>query len=144
GVKPVDDPAEAACAEILITITSAREPVLRGEWIQPGAHLNAAGGNSILRREFDQVALSRADLVVVDSIDQARIEAGELVSAVEKGLLSWERMIELRHVVAGDHPGRRDSGQITLFKSLGLAIEDIATAAVVYQAARQQQRGREI
>jgi len=144
GVEPVDDPVEAACAEILITITSAREPVLRGDWLRPGTHLNAAGGNSILRREFDDHTITRADLLFVDSTDQARIEAGELVTAVEKGLLNWERVVELGRVVAGDHPGRRDSAQITIFKSLGLAIEDVATAAIVYQAALQQQRGREI
>lgn len=143
-VVPVATPAEAAVADILITITSAREPVLRGEWLSPGVHLNAAGGNSILRREFDDEVLRRADLLTVDSIDQARLEAGELVTAVEKGLLGWERLVELRQVVAGHHPGRTDASRITLFKSLGLAIEDIATAALVYQAALQEQRGRKI
>ena len=144
SIEPVAEPAEAAAADILITITSAREPVLRGEWLRPGTHLNAAGGNSILRREFDDETTTRADLIVVDSLDQARIEAGELISAVEKGFLNWERLVELRHIAAGERVGRRQPAQITLFKSLGLAIEDIATAALVYTAARQQQRGREI
>lgn len=144
SLEPVAHPEEAAAAEILITITSAREPVLRGEWMQPGAHLNAAGGNSILRREFDETALERATLLTVDSLDQARAEAGELVTAVEKGLLNWERLIELRRIVAGEHPGRRGADEITIFKSLGLAIEDIATAALLYGVARQQKRGREI
>jgi len=143
-IEPVARPEEAAAAEILITITTAREPVLRGEWLRPGAHLNAAGGNSILRREFDEAAIERAELLTVDSLEQARCEAGELVTAVEKGLLNWENLVELRRVVAGEHPGRRRPDGITIFKSLGLAIEDIATAARVYEAARQQQRGREI
>ena len=142
-IVPVDRPEAAAEADIIVTITNSREPVLRGEWLRPGAHLNAAGGNSILRREFDDEVLKRASLVAVDSLDQARIEAGELVSAVEKGIINWERIVELRHLVAGRYPGRQTANEITLFKSLGLAIEDIAAAAVVYQAAREQQRGRE-
>lgn len=142
-ITPVDRPEAAAEADIIVTITNSREPVLRGEWLRPGAHLNAAGGNSILRREFDDEVLKRASLVTVDSLDQARIEAGELVSAAEKGIVNWERIVELRHLVAGRYPGRQNPDEITLFKSLGLAIEDIAAAAVVYQAAREQQRGRE-
>ncbi len=143
-ILPVANPEEAAAAEILITITTSREPVMRGEWLRPGTHLNAAGGNSILRREFDERVIERATLLTVDSIDQARLEAGELVTAVEKGLLNWERLVELRSVVGRDHPGRQNAGEITIFKSLGLAIEDIATAALVYEAACQQKRGREI
>jgi len=80
----------------------------------------------------------------VDSIDQARIEAGELVSAVEKGLLSWERVRELRQVVNGELTARRDDQDITLFKSLGIAIEDIAVAAIVYERARERGLGKEI
>jgi alanine dehydrogenase len=144
SIEPVAHPEEAAAASIIITITTAREPVLRGEWIQAGAHLNAAGGNSLLRREFDDRAIERSSLLTVDSLDQARLEAGELVTAVEKGLLNWERVVELRQIVAGEHSGRRNGDEITIFKSLGLAIEDIATAALVYEVARQQQRGREI
>ena len=144
SIQPAAQPEDVAAADILITITTAREPVLRGEWIQPGAHLNAAGGNSILRREFDELAIQRATLLTVDSLEQARLEAGELITAVERGSLNWEQLVELRQIVAGDHPGRQSSNEITIFKSLGLAIEDIATAALVYEAARQQQRGREI
>jgi len=141
---PVDRPeAVAAGAEILITITSAREPVLRGEWVEPGTHLNAAGGNSILRREFDDSVARRASLLVVDSVEQARLEAGELIQAVEKGIFPWERVLELRQLVAGHHPGRQSSAEMTVFKSLGLAIEDVATAVVVVKAAREQQRGKE-
>lgn len=142
-IAPAGSPEEAAGAEILITITSAREPVVSGSWITPGTHLNAAGGNSLLRREFDDEALRRAAVVAVDSLDQARIESGELVSAVEKGIITWERLVELRRIVAGEGPARVDSDEITIFKSLGLAIEDIATAAAVCRAAREVNRGRE-
>ncbi|MBK8313336.1 MAG: ornithine cyclodeaminase family protein [Acidobacteria bacterium] len=141
---PVANPEEAAAADILITITSSREPVLLGEWLKPGAHINAAGGNSILRREIDDQAIIRSSLVTVDSIDQAKIEAGEFVSAVEKGLLIWERVRELKYVVSGDMQGRTSNQDITLFKSLGIAIEDITTAGVLYRKAVEQKKGREL
>ncbi len=143
-IVAVDQPEAAAEAEILITITSSREPVLFGKWIQPGSHVNAAGGNSLYRREFDEEAVSRASLIAVDSLEQSRTEAGELVMAVEKGLLTWETVRELRYIVNGDMPGRKTEQEITIFKSLGIAIEDIAAAAVVYQKAKAQQAGREI
>lgn len=142
-IRPASGPEEAAQSDILITITSSREPVLLGEWIRPGTHINAAGGNSILRRELDDEALAKSSLLAVDSIDQARIEAGELVGAVERGLLRWERVRELKYIVNGDMPGRTGDEQITLFKSLGIAIEDLTTAAVVYRKALEGKRGRE-
>jgi ornithine cyclodeaminase/alanine dehydrogenase-like protein (mu-crystallin family) len=143
NIHPVESPEVAADADVLITITSSREPVVEGAWLKPGAHINAAGGNSILRREFDDKTIARAALLTVDSLDQAKIESGEFVMAVEKGLLTWERVKELRHIVAGQMQGRTSDKQITLFKSLGIAIEDIAAAAVIYQKAKEQNRGRE-
>lgn len=142
-IRPVDQPQAAAEAEILITITSSREPVLLGEWLWPGAHINAAGGNSVLRAELDDKAIRRSTFIAVDSLEQARMESGEFVNAVEKGLLVWERVQELRHVVSGALPGRASNDDITLFKSLGIAIEDVAAAAVIYKKAKEQQAGRE-
>jgi ornithine cyclodeaminase/alanine dehydrogenase-like protein (mu-crystallin family) len=144
AIHPASQPAEAATADIIITITSSREPVLEGAWLKPGAHLNAAGSNSLLRREFDDEAIKRAETIIVDSLEQARLEAGELVNAVEKGVLTWERTRELRAVVSGEVKGRKSDDQITLFKSLGLAIEDIATAAIIYERARERGLGKEI
>ncbi|MGE0104102.1 MAG: ornithine cyclodeaminase family protein [Blastocatellales bacterium] len=144
NIKPSARPEEAAAADILITITSSREPVLEGAWIRPGAHVNAAGGNSVLRRELDDEALVRASLVAVDSLEQSRIEAGELIAAVEKGLITWESIWELRYIVAGEMPGRRTDDEITIFKSLGIAIEDIAAASVVYRKATERQAGRKL
>ncbi|MDX2043696.1 MAG: ornithine cyclodeaminase family protein [Acidobacteriota bacterium] len=143
-IQQVETPEAAADTEIVITITSSREPVVLGEWLKPGVHINAAGGNSILRREVDDKAIQRADFIAADSLDQAKLESGEFVTAVEKGLLTWERVKELRYVVSGQMRGRENSEQITLFKSLGLAIEDVAAAAVVYQKAKEQQAGKEI
>lgn len=142
-IRPVDQPQAAAEAEILVTITSSREPVLLGEWLRPGAHINAAGGNSVLRAELDDKAIRRSTFIAVDSLEQARMESGEFVNAVEKGLLVWERVQELRHVVSGALPGRASNDDITLFKSLGIAIEDVAAAAVIYKKAKEQQAGRE-
>jgi ornithine cyclodeaminase/alanine dehydrogenase-like protein (mu-crystallin family) len=142
-IAPVEKPEDAANADILITITNSREPALQGAWLRPGAHINAAGGNSILRREIDDEAIKRSSFIAVDSIDQAKIEAGEFVTAVEKGLLTWERVKELRNVVIGEMRGRTGEDQITLFKSLGIAIEDVATAAVIYRKAKEQNVGKE-
>ncbi|MDQ3012123.1 MAG: ornithine cyclodeaminase family protein [Acidobacteriota bacterium] len=142
-IHPVENPEAAADADVLITITSSREPVLEGAWLKPGTHINAAGGNSILRREVDDEAIRRAALLTVDSLEQAKMESGEFVIAVEKGLLAWESVKELRYIVGGQMPGRANDEQITLFKSLGIAIEDIAAAAVVYRKAKEQNRGRE-
>ncbi len=144
NIHPVDTPEAAADTDIIVTITSSREPVVLGEWLKPGTHINAAGGNSILRREFDDETIKRAGFLAVDSLDQAKLESGEFVTAVEKGLLVWERVKELRYVVAGKLQGRTDQEQITLFKSLGIAIEDVAAAAVVYQKAKEQNVGKEI
>ncbi len=144
NITPVAEPEMAADADILITITSSREPVLKGAWIQAGTHINAAGGNSILRSEVDDEVIKRANFIAVDSKDQARLEAGELVFPVEKGLLNWERVQEVCHVVNGAVQGRKNPADITLFKSLGLAIEDVATAALLYRKAIEQKIGKEL
>ena len=144
NITPVAEPEAAAAADILITITSSREPVLKGAWIQAGTHINAAGGNSILRSEVDDETIKRANFIAVDSKEQARLEAGELVFPIEKGLLNWERVQEVCHVVNGEVQGRKNATDITLFKSLGLAIEDVATAALLYQKAIVQKIGKEI
>lgn len=115
-VRAVDRPEAAADgADILITITNAREPVLRGAWLRPGVHVNAAGSNALIRRELDLEAVLRADLVVIDDRDQGKIEAGDLLEPVERGLLQWSRVHELKREprpdhpvqVAGDRPGGR-------------------------------------
>lgn len=143
-ITPVPQPETAAEADILITITSSREPVLQGAWINAGTHINAAGCNSILRSEVDDETIKRANFIAVDSKDQARMEAGELVLPIERGLLTWERVQELCQVVNGNSKGRKDATDITLFKSLGLAIEDVATAELIYRKALAQKIGREM
>jgi ornithine cyclodeaminase/alanine dehydrogenase-like protein (mu-crystallin family) len=135
--------AEKAVREshIVTTITNSREPVLKGEWLQPGQHINAAGGNSLLRSELDEAAVLRADRLVVDSIDQARLEAGEFLAPIEGGGRRWQDFIELRQLF-GDHPGRRSPAEITLFKSLGIALEDVAIGKLIYERALERGLGR--
>lgn len=135
-VVGVDAPEQAAeGADILVTITSSVEPVLRGEWLTPGVHINAAGSNALVRRELDEAAVQRCDRIVVDTVDQARLEAGDLLPLIERGTLHWGQVHGLGEVVTGAYPGRVSDREMTLFKSLGLAVEDIAAAGVVYERA---------
>jgi ornithine cyclodeaminase/alanine dehydrogenase-like protein (mu-crystallin family) len=136
--------AAARDASILITITSARTPVLEGRWIAPGAHLNAAGSNALQRAEIDVEAVRRAGLVVTDSLEQARLECGDLLAALEQGVIRWEDVRELGAVVAARHPGRTRPDEITLFESQGIAIEDVAVAARLVARARERGVGTEI
>ncbi len=140
---PAAKPEEAAEGrQIVITATSAVSPVLHGEWLSQGVHINAVGSNLLMKRELDGDAVGRADLVAVESIEQARQEAGDLLPPYESRRLRWEDVVELSHIVGGRHPGRTDNRQITLFKSVGVALEDIAVGAVVYHKAVEQKMGR--
>ncbi len=144
-VVAVDSPEEAVDGvEIIVTITPARDPVLRGAWLRPGVHINAAGSNAAGRRELDEEAVGRASRVVVDARDQAMIEAGDLLAPIRAGVLSWDRVEELGPIVAGSAPGRRRAEEITLFESQGIALEDVATMHLVYTRAREARRGEEI
>jgi alanine dehydrogenase len=124
-------------AEILTTITSARRPIFPGEWVQAGQHLNVCGSNYPDRREIDGRVVNRADLVVADDADAARVEAGDLLLAERDGLLNWARVHSLSDVVTGA-TGSRQPSEVTLFKSVGLAIEDVAAGAAVLELAEAQ------
>ena len=141
-VEPVAT-AEAALhgADLIAAITSAREPVTRSEWISPGAHINAAGINHARRQEIDAATVLRAGRVVVDSIEQSKEEAGDLIVAYENEPQRWQQVRELAEVVAGKFTGRESPEEITLFKSNGVALEDVATAVRVYERALQEKVG---
>ncbi len=144
-VVPVDSAqACAADAEVVITITGSRDPVLEGAWLAPGAHVNAAGGNHWMRREVDEETVERAELVVVDDLDQAKIECGDLIWPEARGSFRWDQAHELQSVVAGRVQGRPSEEAITLFESMGVALEDIAAAQLVYRKARDQGIGKEL
>ena len=143
SVEPVSRPEEAATnKDIVITATSSREPVLFGDWLSDGAHLNIIGSNYLAKSEIDVAVVRRARTIIVDSKDQAQIEAGDFHQARDQGVLQWGSMRELGELVAGRAPGRQQPSDITLFKSLGLAIEDIATAAMVVAKAKEAKVGR--
>lgn len=144
-VRGVDSAEEAVRhADIVITATNSREPVLLGEWLTPGMHINAIGSNRAEAREMDDTAITRFSLIAVDSIEQAKIESGDLLAPIERGILAWERVRELGEIVAGKISGRASPDQITLFKSNGIALEDVAVGAFVYERAREQKIGRDI
>jgi ornithine cyclodeaminase/alanine dehydrogenase-like protein (mu-crystallin family) len=144
-IIPVEKPGDAARGrDIIITATNAREPVLLGEWVDEGQHLNLIGSNFLAKAEADVGVFRKATLVVVDSKDQAKLEAGDFVPALDAGVLRWADVQELAPLLIGRYPGRTSPRDVTVFKSLGLGIEDIALAARVVDLARQQGLGKEI
>ena len=144
GAQPGEYNRDAAEQDIVVTITTSRDPVLRGEWLKPGALVCAMGANRIESRELDNAVLERAAFVCCDSKEQARIEAGDLVEPVERGVLDWLEVHELSEVVSGETTGRGQDDDIVLFKSLGVAIEDVAVAKLVYDRARERGAGTEV
>jgi ornithine cyclodeaminase len=128
-------------ADLICTTTAAREPVLEGAWIAPGAHVNAVGACVPTARELDTEAVRRA-CVFVDSRESARHEAGDLLIPVAEGAISEDHIAgELGEVVIGRVPGRRGPQEITLFESLGLGIEDLAAAQAAHARAEAEDRG---
>lgn len=137
-VLPAESPESAIDgADIITTITTASRPLFDGSLVAPGTHLNLAGSNSLLKREVDDTTVARSGLVTVDSLAAVPLEGGDFVSPLQRGILYPEGIVELGRIVAGHHPGRSDAEQITLFKSHGIALEDIALAARVYERARE-------
>jgi ornithine cyclodeaminase/alanine dehydrogenase-like protein (mu-crystallin family) len=135
-IVPVARPELAAAEkDIVITATSSREPVLQGGWLAQGTHVNAIGSNFLGKAEIDSAAVRRCATVVVDSKEQARAEAGDFQQALEDGSLHWADVRELGQVIVGRFPGRKHAQDVTLFKSLGIAVEDVAVAARVYARA---------
>ena len=131
-------------ADIIITSTTSTNPVVEGRWLQPGMHINAIGANFPQKRELDDDAVHRAGIVAVDSREQSRQESGDLIHAFGGDESQWSRVQELAEIVAGKTPGRTSSAQITLFKSNGIAIEDIVVAGRIYELARKRGIGREV
>lgn len=144
-VRPVDRPQEAAEElPIVVTATTSREPVFDGNWLAEGALVCAVGSNWLNKAEIDATVVRRADNIVCDSIRACQIEAGDFVDAIEKGIFDWSRAVDLADVVAGKATGRNTRESIALFKSVGLAIEDIALAGKLLELARQRGIGREL
>jgi ornithine cyclodeaminase/alanine dehydrogenase-like protein (mu-crystallin family) len=144
-VVPVGTPEEAAEGlDVVVTATSAREPVLFGEWVGPGQHLNLVGSNFLAKAETDVEVFRRATVVTVDSKEQAKLEAGDFDKALKAGVLQWADVYEFAPLLVGKYPGRESPQDVTVFKSLGLGVQDIALAVKVVELARQQGLGREL
>ncbi len=144
-VEPMDDPRKVVSdSDIVVTATSAAEPVLSGDWLSEGTHLNVIGSNWAQRHEVDDKTIQRSDAIFVDSLEQAKIEAGDLIIPAQAGLLNWDHVQELGALLAGKVAGRKNPGEITLFKSIGLAIEDVAVGGWVYERAQEAKVGKKI
>jgi ornithine cyclodeaminase len=144
-VVPVESTEDCiAGSDIVVAITSAREPVFDGSLLEPGMCVIAAGSNSWMKREIDYTTIERAALVAVDNLEQAKVECGELIWAAEQGRFNWRQAVELHEVVGGKVSGRPSDEAITLFESQGIGIEDVAASAYVVQKARAQGVGVEL
>ena len=138
GAEAGESHRDAATQDVVVTITSSRDPVLRGEWLSAGALVAAAGANVVTRRELDNTVLERARFVCCDLLEQAKLESGDLVEPVNAGVLDWLEVHELHEVVAGEIAGRQSDDDIVVFKSNGLAAWDVALAAEAVRLAHEQ------
>ena len=144
GAEPGESHQDPAACDVVVTATTSRDPVLRGEWLRAGALVCAVGANDGRRRELDNVVLERAAFVCCDSLDDAKLESADLIEPVESGVLDWLEVHELQEVVAGEVAGRQSDEDIVVFKSNGLAAWDVAVAAAAVERARAAGVGREV
>jgi alanine dehydrogenase len=142
--EPGESHRDPAQQDVVVTATSSRDPVLRGEWLKPGALVCAMGANRLSARELDNAVLERASFVCCDSIEQAKLESGDLVEPIEQGILDWLEVHELHEIVAGETQGRQSDDDIVVFKSNGIAAWDVAIGSTAVERAREQGVGREL
>jgi alanine dehydrogenase len=131
-------------ADIIVTSTTSTNPVLEGQWLKPGVHINAIGANFPQKRELDAEAVERCDAIVVDSRAQSKLESGDLIHVFGEDGARWAGVRELAEIAAGKAAGRTSPNQITLFKSNGIATEDIVVAGRIFEIARERGMGREV
>lgn len=142
--EPAETHAEAGEQDVVVTVTTSRDPVLRGEWLKPGALVCAVGANDPRARELDNAVLERASFVCCDSTEQTKQESGDLIEPIQQGILDWLEVHELQEVVSGETQGRQSPDDIVLFKSNGLAAWDVAAGKLALDCAREQGVGREV
>jgi alanine dehydrogenase len=131
-------------ADIVSTATTAAQPVVSGADLSPGAHINAIGANHAHKRELDDEAVASADIIVVDSVEQSRQEAGDLIIAFHGDEICWTGVKKLSEIVSGKASGRTSDTEVTLFKSNGIASWDLAVAMKVYALAKERNLGSEL
>jgi len=144
GAQPGASSEDCAGCDIVVTVTGSSDPVLRGDWLRPGALVCAVGANDGRRRELDNAVLERAQFVCCDSVEDARLESADLIEPIAAGVLDWLEVFELQDVVAGTTAGRHAADDVVVFKSNGLAAWDVAVAAAVLERARASGAGREL
>ena len=142
--QPGETHRDAGEQDVVVTVTTSRDPVLRGEWLEPGALVCAVGANDRRARELDNAVLERASFVCCDSVEQAKLESGDLVEPIGQGLLDWLEVHELQEVVAGEVQGRQAPNDVVLFKSNGIAAWDVAAGALALERARDQGVGTDL
>lgn len=144
-VEPVDS-AKAAVAgsDIVNVITKSATPVLEGAWLEPGQHINAAGSNALNRAEIDEAAVERCTLITVDARGTAQAECGDLYPLVKRGRKGWEDFVEIGDVLAGKAQGRSSAGDITLYESHGMGIQDLYVGAKMLELARERNIGTDL
>ena len=138
GAEPGETHQDVGERDVVVSVTTSRDPVLRGEWLTPGALVCAVGANVPDARELDNAVLERATFVCCDSREQARIESGDLIEPVAQGILDWLEVHELQDVVAGEVRGRETDEDVVVFKSNGLAAWDVAIGAAALDRARER------
>ena len=144
-VVPATSPEEVVRgSDIVSTVSTAATPLFDAQWLSPGTHVNAAGSNSLIRRELGEDVLKRCSSIVVDSVETALREAGDLLPLLEKGRLHARELIELGDVIVGRRVGRSTADEITLFESQGMAVQDLAVAVRLEGLARQRGLGVEL
>jgi ornithine cyclodeaminase/alanine dehydrogenase-like protein (mu-crystallin family) len=141
-IETVDTPEKVVReVDLLVTVTTAKEPILRAEWLKPGVHINAVGSHRPDLREIDAATLERAK-VVVDSREAIMAECGDILLAIKEGAITENHIhAEIGEILAGAMVARTSAEEITLYKSVGIAIQDLAAAQLVYQRALDQKAG---
>jgi ornithine cyclodeaminase/alanine dehydrogenase-like protein (mu-crystallin family) len=144
GAEIAESPVDAGACDIVVTATTSKDPVLRGDWLREGALVCAIGANDPRAQELDAEVIARATLVCCDSLEDARLESGDLIEPVAAGRLDWLEVQELHAIVAGELPGRQSERDIVVFKSNGIAPWDVALGAEVLRRARERGVGVEL
>jgi alanine dehydrogenase len=144
GAEPGESHRDAGSQDVVVTVTTSRDPVLRGEWLPPGALVLAVGANHPSRRELDNEVLERATFVCCDSLEQSRVESGDLIEPIAAGVLDWLEVHELQEVVAGEVQGRQSGADVVVFKSNGLAAWDVALGTEALRRAAERGVGVEL
>lgn len=141
SISPEGAADAVAAADVVGTITTSSTPVLQTEWVTPGTHINAAGGNALIRRELPEELFRKACPIVVDSLETTMRESGDLLPLLEKGRLLPRQLVELGDVITGRVPVKADPQGISVFESQGLGVQDMAVALKVLERATAQGLG---